>query len=601
MMRWAIYFVLLRFASLIVCAEPSISHTFPPPDDVRKPDRTLSGGRGPVGVIAYSDNGRLLAAGCGDNAIRVWDARPGERPDAGMTQVLKGHTAAVVALAFSANSNELVSVSMDRSAKVWDVAGGKLRQTIPLGVKGKIRGAAFRPGKSILAVLAGKNVELWNYDNGRLIARFAPHNIGVASSLTFSPDGRIMATRSSSGTVVIRDAETLEPLIGVWTDESSGMTGQSTALATNVVAIGGSDGVVRLWKLKHGASMQTFRIDGKPVRALAFSPKGEQLAAASADNIVHVWDVDSGALLCSQKGHAGAVLSVAFSPNGQKMASSDDVGSVNYWTVPLPPLTEGDLEKIRAALPAKATATPKKPRRILVFWRADAILHKGGVPAANHAIEWMGQKTGAFETDFTRDYDAFRPDILARYDAIVMNSTAHLAMPEAAKAAYLDFVRRGGGVVGIHAAIDTFRDWPEGAAVIGATFGNHPWHPSGTWAVKLEEPDHPLLRAWGGREFKMHDEFYEMGDPFTRSDRRVLMSVDLSDPTTAGVSGLRRKDRDFALSWVKRYGQGRVFYCVFGHIVEPFQNPAVLQYYLDGIQYTLGDLVVDDSPRPAGH
>jgi type 1 glutamine amidotransferase len=73
----------------------------------------------------------------------------------------------------------------------------------------------------------------------------------------------------------------------------------------------------------------------------------------------------------------------------------------------------------------------------------------------------------------------------------------------------------------------------------------------------------------------------------------------LSDPATAGVSPLHRQDKDFAVSWIKRYGQGRVFFAMFGHIDQPFQNPAVLQYYLDGIQYALGDLAVDDSPKPA--
>jgi type 1 glutamine amidotransferase len=262
----------------------------------------------------------------------------------------------------------------------------------------------------------------------------------------------------------------------------------------------------------------------------------------------------------------------------------------------LPPIPPADLAKIKASLPAKATATPKKPRRILVFWRADAILHKGGVPAANIAIELMGKKTGAYEADFTREYDALDSKVLANYDALVMNSTAHLVIPEKAKKAYLDFVHSGKGVIGIHAAMDTFHDWPEGSDVIGATFGNHPWGPSGTWAVKLENPGHPLLRAFNGKNFKIQDEFYEMGDPFTRDNRRVLLSVDLSDPVTAGVNGLRRKDRDFALSWIKRAGEGRVFYCVFGHIGGPFQNAAVLQYYLDGIQYALGDLEADASP-----
>jgi type 1 glutamine amidotransferase len=189
--------------------------------------------------------------------------------------------------------------------------------------------------------------------------------------------------------------------------------------------------------------------------------------------------------------------------------------------------------------------------------------------------------------------------VLARYDAIVFNSTAHLVIPEPAmKQALLDYVRGGGGVVGIHAAIDMFKSWPEGARVVGATFGGHPWHPSGTWTVKLDEPDHPLLRAWGGKGFKMHDEFYELAEPYQRADRRVLMSLDLADPATAGVTPLHRKDRDFAVSWISRHGEGRVFYCMFGHLGDPFGNPAVLQYYLDGIQYALGDLALGDKGAP---
>jgi type 1 glutamine amidotransferase len=221
-------------------------------------------------------------------------------------------------------------------------------------------------------------------------------------------------------------------------------------------------------------------------------------------------------------------------------------------------------------------------------------LHKAGVPAVNHALALMGKKTGAFEAHFSRDYEVFDPAVLARYDGLVLNSTAHLALPdEGKKKALLDYVRAGGAVVGIHAAIDMFKDWPEGAAVVGATFAGHPWAPSGSWAVKLEAPGHPLLRAWEGRGFKIKDEFYELGEPYTRGDRQVLLSLDMTDPATSGVTPLHRIDRDFAVSWTKSYGKGRVFYCMFGHVAGPFHDPRVQRYYLDGIQWALGDLRVE--------
>jgi type 1 glutamine amidotransferase len=296
------------------------------------------------------------------------------------------------------------------------------------------------------------------------------------------------------------------------------------------------------------------------------------------------------------------VLALSFSQNGQKMASAAADGTARTWTVPLNPLPAEALARIgSAASHAKAAVAPQRPRRILVFWRADAILHKAGVAAINHALEVMSKSTGAYEADFSREFDVFDPALLSHYDALVLNSTAHLVMPENAKKAYLDYVKGGGGVVGFHAAIDTFLYWPEGAKVVGATFGDHPWGPNGTWGVKLEEPNHPLLRAFGGQNFKIKDEFYVMGEPFTRADRRVLMSVDLSDQASAAVNlsanPARSKDHDFALAWVKHYGAGRVFYADFGHIAEPFERQEIDQFYLDGIQYVLGDLKVDDAPK----
>ena len=265
----------------------------------------------------------------------------------------------------------------------------------------------------------------------------------------------------------------------------------------------------------------------------------------------------------------------------------------------LPELSTADLAKIEQALPVKAAAKPAKPRKILVFWRCEGFFHGGGIAGGNRAIELMGRKTGAYEADFSTDYSVFDAANLAKYDAIVLNNTTKLNLPDAAKKqALLDFVKNGKGLIGIHAATDNFYDWPDAAAMIGGVFAGHPWGGGGTWAVKIDEPDHILNRAFAGKGFKLKDEIYQFKEPYTRADRRVLLSLDLSDPVTAGPAEKgNRADKDYAVAWIKKVGRGRVFYCSLGHDRNVFMEPAVLQHYLDGIQYALGDLQADATPK----
>ena len=57
-----------------------------------------------------------------------------------------------------------------------------------------------------------------------------------------------------------------------------------------------------------------------------------------------------------------------------------------------------------------------------------------------------------------------------------------------------------------------------------------------------------------------------------------------------------RADSDNAIAWIKEHGKGRVFYCSLGHNKHIFWDPVLLQFYLDGIQYALGDLKADATP-----
>lgn len=278
--------------------------------------------------------------------------------------------------------------------------------------------------------------------------------------------------------------------------------------------------------------------------------------------------------------------------------------------------TAAEIAKMQAAAPDKPRVQPAKPHKLLVFSRSWGYKHTAR-PFGAKAIEIMGQKTGAFEATLTEDDVLFEPQNLKQFDAVVLNNTneeiflpedfAKLPVPEQAKARQRDemlkksfaaFLQAGGGLAVIHAGVASFRDWPEFGKIVGARFDNHPWVSGSTVVLRVEEPSHPLMAAFKEPTFIVTDEIYQVTDPYSRENLRVLLSVDpvRSRITPEQRKNIHRADMDFAMTWIKKYGQGRVFYCALGHEHELFWNPVVLQHYLDGIQFVLGDLKVDTTP-----
>lgn len=260
-----------------------------------------------------------------------------------------------------------------------------------------------------------------------------------------------------------------------------------------------------------------------------------------------------------------------------------------------------ELQRIEKAV-LKATAEPLKQRKLLVFTRAKGLVHTS-IPYATKALELMGEKTGAFKIVVSDDMSIFNPESLKPFDAICFNNSNRMDFKDPAmRKSLMDFVRSGKGVVGVHAATTNFSsekpvggvDWPEAAEMMGGIFAGHHWRSGqGEWAVKIDDPAHPLNAAFGGKGFKIADEIY-MYKNFQKDSVRVLLSLDFSDPKTASV---KREQTYVPVSWIRKWGKGRVFYCSLGHDNHIFWNPAVLKHYLDGIQFALGDLPVDTTPR----
>ena len=285
------------------------------------------------------------------------------------------------------------------------------------------------------------------------------------------------------------------------------------------------------------------------------------------------------------------------------------------WPIKWMPVTAADDAKM-AELTAKAALVPaKQTRKALVVTRAYGYGHWEAMSYGDRALELAAQR-GAFAVDFTNDVTVLaNAAVLAKYDAVLLNNATGIAakrfpgMCEALTA----YVKAGHGLCLIHSAVDAFYDEPAIQEMNGGLFFGHPWGAGGTWSFRNEEPAHPLMAAFAqsGNPFKARDEIYmHASPPYARDRVRVLCSLDCNDEATR-KSGERwmtlanvkdrfplRADGDFAVSWVKAYGAGRVFYTSFGHDRGAFLDEARLGHVLAGLQYCLGDLAAPDAPRP---
>jgi uncharacterized protein len=277
-----------------------------------------------------------------------------------------------------------------------------------------------------------------------------------------------------------------------------------------------------------------------------------------------------------------------------------------------------DVKKMLAALPAKAPAAPQKARKVLVLGRAAGFAHSSRPLAAATIVE-MGKKTGAWTADVTYDAAAFTADNLKQYDAVFLASTTgtflddpnDAAATAARRKALLDFIRGGKGIAGIHAASDSYHTsggrgsgggdplWPEWNKIIGGYFKFH-WNWPTAITVKIDDPSSPINATFKGKSFNINDEVYVYKqESFSRDNVHVLTSIDYSlmSESDKKKESPQRTDHDYALSWIRREGQGRLFYQALGHHESLYyDNPQMLEHLLAGMQYVLGDLKADDSP-----
>ena len=244
---------------------------------------------------------------------------------------------------------------------------------------------------------------------------------------------------------------------------------------------------------------------------------------------------------------------------------------------------------------------PQPAKRLLIIGEEKGYRHEA-VSHAMATIERLGRETALWTTTIRTDTEAltknkleYNAKNLNDFDAVMFYTGGELEMSAEQKAALLSFVHDDGkGFVGVHSATITFTEWPEYGEMIGGYFDEHPW---GTFdaPIVVEDPAFPGMQQWP-KSFLWKDEIYQVKG-FSRDHLRVLMRLDASklDLTNPRV---HRKDQDFAVTWAKTYGKGRVFYSTLGHVERNWDDPKMQKMYVEAIRWATRLANADAAARP---
>ncbi|MBE9046880.1 PQQ-binding-like beta-propeller repeat protein [Pleurocapsales cyanobacterium LEGE 10410] len=241
----------------------------------------------------------------------------------------------IISLGFSLGDRVLSAVNNNGEIYRWQVAD--VRQVSHTKSSGKwVCAAACSLDGQVFASASDRAICLLDASTGQVLKTLSEPSEGTEqiASVTFSPDGQVLASGSNDGVVKLWSVVTGQVLktLSEPSEETEQIASVTFSPDGQVLASGSSDGVVKLWSVVTGQVLKTLYEHAERVSCITFSPDGQLLASGSSDETIKLWHTSRNQLLTTLRGHAGEIQLVTFSADGKTIASSSNDSSIMLWS-----------------------------------------------------------------------------------------------------------------------------------------------------------------------------------------------------------------------------------------------------------------------------
>ncbi|MEM7800318.1 MAG: BTAD domain-containing putative transcriptional regulator, partial [Chloroflexota bacterium] len=269
-----------------------------------------------IRTVAFSPDGRLLAAGSYNYAVRIWDYAESK-----VLHTLETGSEHPGVITFSPDGQLLATGYAGFGFALWEVESGALRK-VHYGHEATLKGCAFHPDGELVATCSDDfTVGLWEVESGRLIQQLKGHS-NIIGAIAWSSDGRWLATGSRDHTIRLWDMEGLDAITSkVLTGHNNDVTHIAFHGSSAYLISGSVDHTVRIWQVPTGEPRHLLQQHTDSVYGVAASPDGRTLASGSVDLSLTIWEFQSGQPIYRLQGSGRWSRALDIDPSGGRVAS----------------------------------------------------------------------------------------------------------------------------------------------------------------------------------------------------------------------------------------------------------------------------------------